>query len=387
MYARLLKKPLEGRQSFFLFGPRGTGKTSWLKSKLHDCLYFDLLEAMSFNKFLANPQLLETAIPTNYKNWVIIDEVQKVPALLDEVHRLIEKYHYKFILTGSSARKLRHGGVNLLAGRALTYHLHPLTALELSQDFDLKKNILYGCLPGVLTANEPQKVLASYIQTYLYQEVQQEGLTRNLENFSRFLESASFSQGSPLNISAIARDCGVKNKLAASYFEILDDLLIGYQLLPFTRHAKRRLVAHPKFYFFDVGVFRAIRPCGPLDIEETIDGPALETLFLQQLRAINDYYELDYKLYYWRTSEGIEVDFIAYGPKGMHAFEVKRSNRWSESDLKGLKALRKDYPVVNCHLLYLGNKEEFFKDIKITPLEKALLELPNILSTVSGTKS
>lgn len=379
MYARLLKTPLNNNKSFFLFGPRGTGKTSWLKSQVTDCLYFDLLEALEFKKFFANPQLLEDAIPTNFKGWIIIDEVQKVPALLDEVHRLIEKYHYKFILTGSSARKLRHGGVNLLAGRALTYYMHPLTALELGEDFDLKKSILYGGLPGVITEDKPKNVLASYVQTYLYQEVQQEGLTRNLENFARFLESASFSQGGPLNMSAVARDCGVKHKLVTSYFEILDDLLIAYQLPPFTRHSKRRLVAHPKFYFFDTGIFRIIRPQGPLDISEMIDGPALETLFLQNLRAINDYFELAYKLYYWRTSDGLEVDFIAYGQNGMHAFEIKRSNKWSESDLSGLKVLRNDYPMAQCYLIYLGNKVEYFRDIKILPLQQALFDLPVIL--------
>ena len=380
MYDRLLKTPLDNEKSFFLFGPRGTGKTSWLKDKLHNCLYFDLLEAINFNRFFANPQLLEDAIPTDYKGWIVIDEVQKVPALLDEVHRLIEKYHYKFILTGSSARKLRHGGVNLLAGRALTYYLHPLTAIELGKDFVLKKFLLYGGLPVVVMANEPRKSLASYIQTYLYQEVQQEGLTRNLGSFARFLESASLSQGSTLNMSSVARDCGVKRKVVESYFEILDDLLIGHQLPPFTRHTKRRLVAHPKFYFFDVGVFRAIRPCGPLDSDENIDGPALETVFLQQIRAVNDYYDLDYKLYYWRTSDGLEVDFISYGPKGMLAFEIKRSNKWSESDMRGLKALKKDYPIAQCYLIYLGDKIEIFRDTKIIPLSKVLLDLSSILS-------
>ncbi|MFA6409155.1 MAG: AAA family ATPase [Gammaproteobacteria bacterium] len=379
MYVRLLEKPLTGKKSFFLFGPRGTGKTSWLRSKVSDCIYLDLLEAQAFNKFVANPERLELSIPTGYKHWIIIDEVQKVPALLDEVHRLIEKYRYKFVLTGSSARKLRHGGVNLLAGRALTYFMHPLTAIELGKDFNLKRAILYGGLPGIITGEEPLQSLASYVQTYLYQEVQQEGLTRNLENFARFLESASFSQGSLLNISAVARECSVHRRLVASYFEILDDLLIGYQLPPFTKRSKRRLVAHPKFYFFDVGVFRSIRPQGPLDLEEEIDGPALETLFLQQLRAINDYFSFNYKLYYWRTGDGAEVDFIAYGPNGMHAFEIKRSNRWGESDLHGLKILGHDYPVAQRYLVYLGNKTEYFRDIKIVPIQELLFDLPNVL--------
>jgi predicted AAA+ superfamily ATPase len=334
---------------------------------------------MEYNKFLANPQRLEDAIPANFKNWIIIDEVQKVPALLDEVHRLIEKHHYKFVLTGSSARKLRHGGVNLLAGRALTYHMHPLTALELGQDFDLKKSVLFGGLPGVITGQEPKKILESYIQTYLYQEVQQEGLTRHLESFARFLESASFSQGSQLNMSSVARECGVKRKMVESYFEILDDLLIGFRLQPFTRHAKRKVVSHPKFYFFDAGVFRTIRPCGPLDLNEEIDGPALETLFLQQLRAINDYFDLDYKIYYWRTVDGVEVDFVVYGQNGMHAFEIKRSDRWTESDLAGLKAFGEDYPMAKRHFVYLGNKTEYYKDIRIIPLQAAVFELATLL--------
>jgi len=379
MYTRLLKKPLESDKSFFLFGPRGTGKTSWIRSQVQNCLYFDLLESSVFKKFFANPQLLNDAIPSNYADWIILDEVQKIPALLDEVHRLIELYHYKFILTGSSARKLRHGGVNLLAGRALTYYLHPLTAIEQSQDFNFTQSLLFGGLPGVITDREPNKVLASYVHTYLYQEVQQEGLTRNLEHFARFLESASFSQGSILNVSTVARDCGVPRKVVESYFEILSDLLIGYKLSSFTRHAKRRVVSHPKFYFFDVGIFRNIRPQGPLDSAEMIDGPALETLFLQNLRAINDYYELDYKLYYWHSSDGMEVDFVVYGPRGMHAFEIKRSHKWSESDLRGLKSFANDYPVAKRYLIYLGNKTEYFRDIKILPMQNVLLDLPQIL--------
>ena len=195
----------------------------------------------------------------------MVDEVQRVPDILNEVHRLIESRGLRFVLTGSSARKLRRRGVNLLAGRALTRRMHPLTARELGRDFDLGRALRFGCLPFACTASDPQEYLASYVSTYLREEVQQEGLARNLAAFSRFLEAASFSQGSVLNMAAVARDCSVRAKVVEDYFAILENLLIAVRLPVFTRRAKRRLVAHPKFYFFDAGVFRAIRPRGPLE--------------------------------------------------------------------------------------------------------------------------
>ncbi len=377
MYSRLLKPPQN--KSFFLFGPRGTGKTTWVKSTFPNAVYIDLLEAEIFNDLLANPQRLENFIPKDFKNWIIIDEIQKIPELLDEVHRLIEKYKYKFILTGSSARKLRKKGVNLLGGRALTYSLHSLTSEELKDDFDLAYSLKYGCLPCVYTEEDPKAYLESYVKTYLEEEVRQEGLTRNLGTFSRFLEMASFSQGSVLNISSVARDCSIERKVVENYFSILEDLLIAYRIPVFTRKAKRRLVAHPKFYFFDVGVYRTLRPRGPLDMPEQIAGIAFETLFFQELLAINDALRKGYKIFYWRTSNNLEVDFILYGNKGIKAFEVKLIERVSKSMLSGLKAFLKDYPMAKAYFIYGGKRYMREGEIEILPVKETFKKLSLIL--------
>jgi predicted AAA+ superfamily ATPase len=289
---------------------------------------------------------------------------------LDHVHRLIENRRLQFILTGSSARKLRRGGVNLLAGRAITKRMHPLSIVELGDDYDWQENLKTGFLPYVFSDIDKQAYLKSYISTYLKEEVQQEGLTRNLASFSRFIEAASFSQGSTLNISAVARDCSVDRKMVETYFDILEDLLIAVRIPVFTRKAKRRLVAHPKFYYFDCGVFQAIRPKGPLDEPSEIGGAALETLVLQQLRAQNDNQNLGYDFYYWRTSSGTEVDFVLYGPKGLLAFEVKLRSKVRKNDLKSLKTFLEDYPVAKAHLLYGGNEYLEEIGIKIIPISQ-----------------
>jgi len=208
-----------------------------------------------------------------------------VPELLNEVHRLIEGRKARFVLTGSSARKLRGKGINLLGGRALTYQLFPLTAVELGTDFNLKRSVEFGHLPVACTEKEPQPYLESYVKTYLREEVQQEGLTRNLGAFARFLETASLSQTGQLNISEVARDSSVERKVVENYFHILEDLLLAQRLPVFTKRAGRRIVQHPKFYIFDAGVYRTIRPKGPLDGPEEIRGSALETLVYQELRA------------------------------------------------------------------------------------------------------
>ncbi len=383
MYRRLLEEPIGLNKSFFLFGPRGAGKTTWLKTSFPQALYLDLLEFDLYNDLMARPGRLENLIPPGFKDWIILDEIQKVPALLNEVHRLIEEHRYKFVLTGSSARSLRKKGVNLLAGRALTYRMHPLTAVELGDDFDLEKSIKFGHLPSIPSEPHPERFLKAYVQTYLREEVLQEGLTRNLGSFSRFLETASFSQGSILNTSEVAREAGLERMRVDSYFSILEDLLLAARLPVFTKRAKRRMVAHPKFYYFDVGIFRTLRPMGPLDSPAEAEGQSLETLCFQELKAINDYYDFQYELYYWRTSNGVEVDFILYGPKGIIAFEVKRSNRLAKKDLKGLKAFKTDFPEARLYLLYGGTREEFEGEINILPMEKALRNLPDILRNLS----
>ncbi len=377
MYSRLIKPPKA--KSFFLFGPRGTGKTTWVKQTFPGAIYLDLLEAELFNDLLANPQRLENLIPQDFKDWVIIDEVQRIPLLLHEVHRLIEKRRYKFILTGSSARKLRRKGPNLLGGRAFRYSMHPLMVVELGKDFNLEHSLKYGQLPCAYTESDPKRYLESYVRTYLEEEIRQEGLTRNLGAFSRFLEAASFSQASVLNISAVARECAVERKVVENYFFILEDLLIACRLPVFTKRAKRRLVAHSKFLLFDVGVFRAVRPMGPLDRPEEIDGPACETLLFQEMRAINEIFDFGYTISYWKTSNNAEVDFVLYGKKGIKAFEIKRTRRISVSMLRGLKAFLKDYPMAKAYFIYGGKRYMREGKIEILPMESAFRELHKIL--------
>lgn len=380
MFKRLLKLPLQGKSSIFLFGPRGTGKTSWIKENMKNALYLDLLDFSLYSSLLANPSRLENLIPKKFDDWIVIDEVQKIPALLNEVHRLIELKKYKFLLTGSSARSLRRKGVNLLAGRALTYIMHPLVVQEIGEDFDFMHAVQFGLLPVAVQEPDAKKYLESYVQTYVKEEVLLEGLTRNIAAFSRFLEIASFSQGQLLNMSEIARELGINRLLVTSYFDILEDLLLGVRISAFTHRAKRKIIAHQKFYFFDNGVYRILRPMGPLDLPEEAEGAGLETLFLQSLLAINDYYELGYMVYFWRTQSGAEVDFVLYGPKGLHAFEIKRSATITSKALKGLKEFQEDYPQAQLHLIYLGKHREYYGDIEVIPFEEALKELPKLLS-------
>lgn len=377
MFSRLLKPP--DLKSFFLFGPRGTGKTFWLREQFPHALYLDLLDSSVYTELLARPERLEALIPAGFSEWIAIDEVQKIPALLNEVHRLIEQRRCRFILTGSSARALRRKGVNLLAGRALRYAMHPLTAIEMGGLFNWIQALQVGLLPAIPTEPDPKKYLESYVATYLREEVLQEGLTRNLGAFTRFLETASFSQGSLLNMSEVARECACGRKIVEGYFDILEDLLLSIRLPVFTLRAKRKLVAHPKFYFFDVGVYRTIRPAGPLDTEQEASGAALETLFLQNLRAINDYGSYDYKLSYWRTASGLEVDFVLYGPRGLLAFEIKSSTSVHAGDLRGLSAFREEFPACRPFLIYGGDREMSFGDIPVLPIVQALQSLPQML--------
>jgi predicted AAA+ superfamily ATPase len=385
MFPRLLSPPA---RSFFLFGPRGTGKSTWVREQLPGALVFDLLDSDTYLELLAAPGRLESKIPPRHRGWIIIDEIQKVPALLDEVHRLIEGRRLRFALTGSSARKLRRGGVNLLGGRAVTLRLHPLVCAEVGSSFDLKHSLRHGSLPVVQVDRNPvaaRAYLASYARTYLREEVQQEGLTRNLAAFGRFLEAASFSQGAPLNLSAVARDCHVERKVVEDYFGILEDLLIAARVPPFTRRAKRRVALHPKFYFFDAGVYRTLRPRGPLDSQEEIDGAAVETLVFQELRALCDYADLGYSIAYWRTAMGAEVDFILYGERGLLALEVKRGSRLRREDLQSVELFLADYPMAEAVVAYGGTRADRSGAIRILPLGQCLRELPEILARGRAT--
>lgn len=367
------------RQSFFLFGPRGVGKTAWLRDRFPDAPFFDLLDSETYTRLLAAPSRLGDQVPAGYKGWVVIDEIQRLPDLLNEVHRLIESRRLRFVLTGSSARKLRRRGVNLLAGRALTRFMHPLAAAEIGEEFDLRRALRHGCLPFAYTEPDPRDYLRSYVTTYLREEVQQEGFVRNLGAFARFLEAASLSQGSVLNMAAVARESAVNAKVAEDYFAILEDLLIGVRLPAFAKRAKRRVVAHPKFYFVDTGMFQTIRPRGPLDAPEEIRGAALETLFLQQARALNDYLDLGYSIYYWRTATGDEVDFVLYGERGVAAFEVKMTQRVRPDDLRGLRRFRADYPSARAFFVYTGSRRWHEAGIEVVPAEDAFRALAGLM--------
>lgn len=377
MIARTRRLPDE---SCFLFGPRGTGKSTWVKQMLPDALRVDLLKESTFGELVGHADRLEAMADARGVETIVIDEVQKLPALLDEVHRLIEDRGFQFVLTGSSARKLKRSGANLLAGRARTLTMHPFTAAELGDRFELKHAVRYGMLPTVWVRSQPAAYLKTYVGTYIREEVQQEALVRNVASFSRFLEAASLSQSSVLNIQSVAADCGISRKTVESHFDLIEDLLIAVRLPVFRKRVKRKLTSHPKFYFFDAGVYRALRPRGPLDSDDEIDGAAIETLVLESLRAENSNRDLGYDLYFWRTGEDQEVDFVLYGERGLHVFEVKRTARFQEHDLEGLRLFCADYPEAQACLFYGGTERYRFGAIDVVPLGEGLVGLGHRLA-------
>lgn len=361
------------QQSFFLFGPRGTGKSTWLKQNFPDAEMIDLLAPDVFRRFSARPERLREVTRGTKSKTIIIDEVQKVPELLDVVHELIEnKAGLQFVLTGSSARKLRRTGVDLLAGRAIVKTMHPFMAAELGKSFSLVKSLQIGLVPLICNAEEVKETLASYVALYLKEEVQMEGVVRNIGAFSRFLEAVSFSHGATLNISEVARECQVKRKTVDNYLAVLEDLLLSFYLPVFSRKAKRHLISHPKFYYFDSGIFRSLRPTGPLDRPQEINDAGLEGLVAQHFRAWIAYSGNNCGLYYWRTKSGVEVDFVLYGDNTFWAVEVKNTERINSKMLKGLTTFQEDYPEARALLLYRGNERLFIKDILCLPCEQFL---------------
>jgi predicted AAA+ superfamily ATPase len=306
---------------------------------------------------------------------VILDEVQRAPELLSVVHGLLEsKDRRRFVLTGSSARKLRRGGVNLLAGRAVVRTLHPFMAAEVGE-FRLDRALRRGLLPLVVAAARPDDVLAAYTSLYLDQEVRLEGLARNAGAFARFLEAISFSHGAVLNVASVARECQVERKTVASYVEVVEDLLLAFRVPVFTRRARRETTVHPKLYLFDAGVHRSLRPRGPLDRPEEIEGSALEGLVAQHLRAWIAYSGRDCVLHFWRTRAGVEVDFVVYGEGGFWAVEVKNSGRVRPEDLRSLEAFVSDYPECEPVLVYRGEERQRAGRVWCVPAEEFLSKL------------
>lgn len=362
---------------FFLFGPRGTGKSTWLREAYPDALWVDLLRPEVQRQLAARPERLRELVAGNPDAAVVvIDEIQKVPALLDVVHDLIERRAGPlFVLTGSSARKLRREGVDLLAGRAVLRALHPFMAAELGDRFDLGPALTRGLVPLVWSSGDPVDVLKTYVGLYLKEEVQMEGLVRRFEGFARFLEAVSFSHGAVLNVSEVARECQVSRKTVEGYLAILGDLLLAFQIPIFSKRAQRHLTVHPKFFWFDAGVFSALRPAGPLDRPEEIAGAALEGLVAQHLRAWIDYSGEDYALSFWRTKAGTEVDFVLYGRRGFWALEVKHSATIRSADLRGLKAFRAEYPEATLRHLYRGDETLEVDGIRCVPCDSFLRRL------------
>jgi predicted AAA+ superfamily ATPase len=366
--------------SFFIFGPRGTGKSTWLKRTFPDAYHVDLLDDRTFRAHIAHPERINQIVKANpHQRSYIIGEIQKAPALLDSIHSLIEEYKtHQFILTGSSARKLRRGGVNLLAGRALLTHLHPFMAAELGADFSLDTALRNGLIPLIVSANTPDKTLATYVALYLKEEVKEEGLVRDIGAFARFLEAISFSHGSILNLSNIARECQVSRKIVENYLSIMEDLLLGYKIPVFTKRARRAMTAQPKFYLFDAGVYYHLRPRGPLDSPDEIGGMALEGLVLQHLQAWCDYSSGQVKCYFWRSRGGAEVDFVVYGEHHFHALEVKNAKEIHPKSLRSLKTFLIDYPEASAILLYRGIEKLVVDGIFCCPVDDFLLQLkPN----------
>jgi predicted AAA+ superfamily ATPase len=361
------------QQSFFLFGPRGTGKTSWIRHVYSNALVVDLLRPDIYRSMGARPERLEELVLGDPGlRPVVVDEVQRVPELLNVVHRLIElDPDLLFVLTGSSARKLRRGGVDLLAGRALNRALHPFMAAELPS-FSLDEALTRGLLPVVVASPRPAEVLDAYATLYLEEEVRAEGWARNVGDFARFLEAVSFSHGAVLNVTNVARECQIERKTVSAYIEVLEDLLLAFRLPVFSKRARRATVAHPKFYYFDAGVYRSLRPKGPLDRAEEIDGAAFEGLVAQNLRAWIDYSGRDCELFYWRTRSGVEIDFIVYGPDDFAAVEVKNSATVRSGDLKALKSFQDDYPESRPVFVYRGSDRLLIDDILCVPGEDFL---------------
>jgi predicted AAA+ superfamily ATPase len=374
---RFFKPP---KDSFIIFGPRGTGKSTWLRNTFPDAYRVDLLDDRAYRDYIGHPERIKEVVTANpHTKHFIIDEVQKAPKLLDSIHSLIaEDKTNQFILSGSSARKLRRGGVNLLAGRAILTHFHPFMAAELGPDFSLETALRTGLIPLIVSANEPDKTLATYIALYLKEEVKEEGLVRNVGSFARFLEAISFSHGSILNLNHIARECQVSRKVVENYLSIIEDLLIGYKLPVFLKRARREMTVQPKFFLFDAGVYHHLRPKGPLDSPDEIGGIALEGLVLQHLKAWCDYSDGPVDCFFWKTRGGSEVDFILYGENYFWAIEVKNSRQIHPKSLKSLKAFLTDYPEAGGMLLYRGTEKRQIDGIACWPVEDFLLHLkPN----------
>lgn len=339
MYLRNLNlNKILKKKSILLLGPRGTGKSFYLRNQLKNLFIINLLKSSDFLRLSENPSLLEEIVEAHSKKIIAIDEIQKIPMLLDEVHRLIEEKDACFLLTGSSARKLKSHSVNLLAGRAWLSRMHPLNFQELGKDWDIHKIARYGSLPVVYQSENPIEELDSYVQTYIETEIKAEGLIRKLPSFSRFLKTAALSHGELLNFQNIATDSGVPATTIKEHYHILEDTMIGYTLQPWLESKKRKAIQTAKFYFFDLGVLNFLSQTFPEGTESSTWGNRFETILLNEIRCVENYQRRKWDLHFWRSTSQLEVDLL-WGPL---AIEIKSTKKVSSKHLAGLKALKEE---------------------------------------------
>lgn len=351
VFPRLLPAPTE---TSFLLGPRATGKSTWIHQCLPGALIYDLLDTSLALRLAREPGLLAQELATiPAKRWVVIDEVQKVPALLDEVHRLMEQSGRRFLLSGSSARKLKRGGANLLGGRALRLSFFPLVSPEIGAAPGLE-SVPFGMLPKVVGHARQRAYLEAYVETYLKEEIQAEALTRNIGGFARFLDVAARQNGQVTNTANISRDAQIARQTVQGFFEVLVDTLIGFWLPAFKLKRATKLVAHPKFFFFDAGVARSLsgRIAYPPTPEEL--GTLFETYMLHELRAYLAYREKSYPLAYFRTHDGVEVDLIFETAKGFVAIELKSASQWRSQFNAGFRRVTEELDQVTCVGVFTG---------------------------------
>ena len=355
------------RHSCFLLGPRMTGKSTLVKETLPDTLSFDLLNSEDFFSLIQNPSLLEQSISPETRI-VVIDEIQKAPQLLDEVHRLIEMKKIRFLLTGSSARKLRRGGVNLLGGRAGITQFHPLLAREIGNDFNLKKALRYGTLPSVYLSDEPSLVLKNYIGTYLHEEIAAEGVVRNLPSFVRFLELAAHCNATIVNFENLASDAQVSRTTVYNYFDILKDTLLAFELPAWRKSNVRKPIVSSKYYLFDIGVATAIQRRSSFRFAQS-EGFSFESWLLHELRSWIDYNHRDDYLQYWKSRSGFEVDFLI---DDHTAIEVKAKPHIGHRDLRSLRALKEEETFRNYLCVCLTSRPLFIDGVEVVPYQMFL---------------
>lgn len=373
MYNRIINIDNEYRDSAFLWGARQVGKTTWLQARYPDARIYDLLRPSEFARLLRHPELLSEELADFGENdTVIIDEIQKLPILLDEIHSLIQRKNIRFILSGSSARKLRRLGTNLLGGRATREVMFPLVSAEIP-DFDLIRAVNNGMIPRHYMVQNPWERLRGYIGVYLNEEIREEALTRNLKSFSHFLEIAAQCDGEMLVYKNIAQDCGIDYRTVKEYFAILEDTLVGYLIPGFTATPKRKAVAAPKFYLFDVGIANYLTKRRDMEPGSDSFGHAFEHFIIQEIIAYLGYHHSDEQLTYWRTASGYEVDAVI--GNGRIAIEIKSSEEIKSRHTKGLKAFSEDYPDARLITVSLDKYKRTMNGVEIFPANDFLKAL------------